>query len=90
MNGTSSNYQGGTTFNLTTLNTYHVYQLSKYAQDSVVMFIDGVRRAKTNYNAACTADPSRYVMFGTFGTNQFEVTQWDYVIYEIGVGTPAG
>jgi hypothetical protein len=88
MNGTTSNYQGGTSVSLTTT-TYHIYQLSKYAQDSVVMFIDGVRRSKAPYPAACATNTGpRYEMWGSFAVGVVTVTQWDNVIYEIGTPIP--
>ena len=53
----NENYLSGTTFSLTTT-SFHAYQLSKFRTDSVVLYVDGARRAKIAY-ATCSASTLR-------------------------------
>jgi hypothetical protein len=76
----------------TTLGTGpHELQLRKYAADSAVYFVDGVRRGATSY-ANLSADtftpPSSSVSFGGLPTSDGSNSTWDSVIYEIGVASP--
>ena len=81
LSGTTSALSNGT----------HELQLRKYAADSAVFFIDGVRRATLSY-AALPADsftpPFSSVSFGGLPTSDGSNSTWDSVIYEIGVASP--
>lgn len=76
---------------------YHAYQLRKYAADSVVLYVDGVRTMARAYNQFPTPLPQATnfgFYFGPLGTApnmnsvQGNISVWDYVIYEIGVPQP--
>lgn len=80
----------GTPVNITS--GTHVYQLRKYAADSAVFLVDGVRRGAIAY-ASLGDDPSPstspQIVFGggTFSFNNTN-TNWQFVRYEIGSPTP--
>lgn len=81
------NFIGGT-YKVSTL-TFHAYQLRKYADDSAVIFVDGVRRLKANYTSLSASAATSQVKFGSLPTaKQLNVSEWDYVIYEIGATQP--
>lgn len=81
----------GTATNVTTT-TSHRYQLRKYAADSAVYYIDGVRGQKLAYGSF-SADPytgtSPLVLFGqqSFSTTTIG-SSFDYATYELGVALP--
>ena len=72
-------------------NGAHEFQLRKYAADSAVYFVDGVRRGAALY-AALSADnlspPLSSVAFGALPTSDGSNSSWDSVIYEIGAASP--
>ena len=71
----------------------HTYQLRKYAADSVVGYIDGIRRVKLAYAAlpptkAPGSLPSSFE-FGIVSTSaRNTLTTWNHVTYQIGQATP--
>jgi hypothetical protein len=69
----------------------HELQLRKYAADSAVFFVDGVRRGAVPY-ATLSPDtftpPSSSVAFGGLPTSDGSNSTWDGVIYEIGAASP--
>ena len=79
----------GTTASLS--NGAHAVQLRKYAADSAVFFVDGVRRGAASY-ASLSADtftPARSsVSFGGLPMSDGSNSTWDSVIYEIGAASP--
>ena len=80
----------GTTFTINTTTAFHVYQLRKYAADSGVYFVDGVRRGVLPYASfSTTVSPGTapLVGFGQLGAGT-ATTDWDYVLYEIGAAFP--
>jgi hypothetical protein len=82
-------FLSGTTASLG--NGSHVVQLRKYAADSAVYFVDGVRRAAASY-ASLSSDTFTpalsSVSFGALPTSDGSNSTWDSVIYEIGVASP--
>ncbi len=69
----------------------HELQLRKYAADSAVYFVDGVRRGAASYGALSpdTFTPQlSSVSFGGLPTTEGSNSTWDSVIYEIGVASP--
>jgi len=72
-------------------NGTHELQLRKYAADSVVYFVDGVRRGGASY-AGLPADaftpPLSSVSFGGLPSTDGSNSTWESVIYEIGVPAP--
>ena len=69
---------------------YLTYRLQKYAADSVVFFVDGVRGGKLAY-ASLPASPygtATRLEFGAINSKRLTSSTWDYVLYEIGVATP--
>ncbi|HJU88664.1 MAG TPA: hypothetical protein VJ672_04690 [Gemmatimonadaceae bacterium] len=77
---------------ITVTNVVHVYQLRKYAADSAVLLVDGVRRSVIAY-AALGADAfagtlSPQAVWGTGFTFTGTNSNWQYVRYEIGSPTP--
>lgn len=79
--GTTSSFGNGT----------HELQLRKYGADSVVYFVDGVRRAAAPYinlSADTFTPPMSSVSFGGLPTSDGTNSTWDSVIYEIGVPAP--
>jgi len=85
----SGTFLSGTTSSLG--NGTHELQLRKYAADSAVFFVDGVRRGAVSY-ATLSADtftpPLSSVSFGALPTSGGSNSTWDSVIYEIGVASP--
>jgi hypothetical protein len=72
-------------------NGSHVVQLRKYAGDSAVYFVDGVRRGAASYASLSedTFSPAlSSVSFGALPTSGGSNSSWDSVIYEIGVASP--
>lgn len=73
--------------------TAHTYQLRKHAADSVVAYVDGVRRLKLAYAAlpptkSPGALPSAFE-FGIVSTSaRNTLTTWNHVTYQIGRATP--
>jgi hypothetical protein len=69
----------------------HELQLRKYAADSAVYFVDGVRRGAAPY-ASLSPDtlspPQSSVAFGGLPTSDGNNSTWDDVIYEIGAASP--
>jgi hypothetical protein len=68
----------------------HTYQLRKYAADSAVFLVDGVRRGKLDY-VALPASPygsETRVEFGAVNAKKFTTSTWTFVTYEIGVPSP--
>lgn len=70
----------------------HQFQLRKYAADSVVYFVDGMRRGRASY-ASLSADnvttaSGAYAAFGALPTLGGNDSTWDNVIYEIGAVSP--
>ena len=83
-------FQAGTTSALTS--GTHQLQLRKYAADSVVYWVDGVRRGRATY-ASLSADnvtgaSGAYIAFGGLPTPGGNSSTWDNVIYEIGAALP--
>jgi hypothetical protein len=77
--------------------TFHVYQVRKYAADSVVLYIDGARRLAIAYGVLpppLSGSASFGVYFGPLGTGPSRVSvggnssSWDYFHYEIGATQP--
>jgi hypothetical protein len=83
----NANYLSGTTFSLTTT-SFHAYELSKFGIDSVVLYVDGARRAKIAYGTCSTSTQQARMQWGSFSTNPANTTEWDYVLYEIGAAGP--
>ena len=82
-------FLSGTTASLG--NGSHVVQLRKYAADSAVYFVDGVRRGAASYGSLSsdTFTPAlSSVSFGALPTSDGNNSTWDSVIYEIGVAFP--
>lgn len=80
----------GTPFGTTT-NIYRTYQLSKFAGDSAVFYVDGTRRGRVVYSSLPTtnfAGEAPLFQFGHVTTTLGSSSNWDYVIYESGVATP--
>jgi hypothetical protein len=81
---------------LVTTTTFHTYQMRKFGADSVVLWVDGVRRLSRTYSTfpARLAGSSHGFYFGPLGTGAGAVSAvgnsstWDWVIYEIGVTQP--
>lgn len=69
----------------------HQLQLRKYAADSAVYFVDGVRRGQATY-ATLSGDmfspPLSGVSFGALPTSDGSNSTWESVIYEIGASSP--
>ena len=87
INGT--NALVGTKYNMVTSEA-HTYQLRKYAADSAVFLVDGVRRGSLAY-AALPASPygtETRVEFGAVNSKKLTTSTWYYVTYEIGVPHP--
>ena len=85
----SANTAVGTRVAVTT-NVAHTYQLRKYAADSAVFYVDGVRRGKLDY-AALPASPygtATRIEFGAINAKKLTTSTWESVAYEIGVPTP--
>ena len=72
-------------------NGVHEIQLRKYAADSAVYLVDGVRRGAAPY-AALSADtftpPLSSISFGALSTSDGSNSTWESVIYEIGAVAP--
>jgi hypothetical protein len=85
----AGSFLSGTTSSLG--NGAHELQLRKYAADSVVYVVDGVRRGAASY-ASLPADaltpPLSSVSFGGLPTSGGSNSTWESVIYEIGVPAP--
>jgi hypothetical protein len=80
----------GTVLAMNTTAAYHRYQLRKYAADSAIFLVDGVRGGKLNYSAfAATPYPGTapLIQFGMAGPDN-SICLWDYVVYEIGTAVP--
>jgi hypothetical protein len=72
-------------------NGVHQFQLRKYGADSVVYFVDGVRRGGAAYGTLSSdtlTPPLSSVSFGGLPTGNGTNSTWDGVIYEIGVASP--
>jgi hypothetical protein len=75
------------------VDTMHTYTARKFGADSVVAYVDGVRRLKVAYSAL---PPSQYTAgqpslfeFGIVATSSRRTaTTWDYATYQIGKATP--
>jgi hypothetical protein len=80
----------GTPFTIVTTDSLHTYQLRKYAGDSAVFFVGGVRRGALAY-ATFPATPfpgtAPLVGFGHLGAGT-ATSDWNYVVYEIGAAFP--
>ena len=89
---------GSLTFAVSTPMTtmsFHTYRLSKFASDSVVLYVDGVRRLQRAYSLFPGPLPgsAHGFYFGPLGTGSGvsalgNQSAWDYVIYEIGATQP--
>jgi hypothetical protein len=86
----------GTTFAVNA-SALHAYQIRKFASDSVVLLIDGVRVGSRAYstlpNTAVGASSAFFfggpgAIFAGPKNVADQSSSWDYVIYEIGVPTP--
>lgn len=69
----------------------HELQLRKYAADSAVYLVDGVRRGSAAYGSLSPdtfSPPQSAVAFGSLPTSAGSNSTWDDVIYEIGVASP--
>lgn len=80
----------GTSTSMNTTAAYHKYQLRKYAADSAVFYVDGVRGGKTSYSALAAtpyAGTAPLLQFGMAGPDN-SICLWDYVVYEIGTPFP--
>jgi hypothetical protein len=69
----------------------HEFQLRKYAADSAVYYVDGVRQGRATYASLSpdTFTPAfASVAFGGLPTSDGSNSTWDSVIYEIGVPSP--
>ena len=83
----------GTPFAMNTTAAHNVYQLRKYATDSAVFYVNGMRRgqiAYSSFSATNYAAEAPLIQFGhvTQTANRGGSSSWDYVIYEIGVAQP--
>lgn len=80
--GTTSSLASGT----------HQFQLRKYAADSIVWFVDGLRRGRATYSSLSddtfTSSSGAYVAFGALATGSGNRSTWNHVIYEIGAVSP--
>lgn len=80
----------GTPF-ATTTNVYRLYQVSKFAGDSAVFYVDGTRRGRLSYTSFPTTNFSSEAplfQFGHVTESSGTSSNWDWVIYEIGVTAP--
>jgi hypothetical protein len=85
----------GTPVNVTTT-AFHVYELRKFAADSVQLRMDGARIASRAYSAFPTriSGSAHGFYFGPLGTGTSALSvagnssSWDYVIFEIGAIQP--
>lgn len=71
----------------------HSYQLRKYGADSVVAFVDGVRRVRVVYNTlpptrTLATDPSSFGFGIVSSSAKSTTTTWSGVLYQIGQATP--
>ncbi len=74
-----------------TTSTFRAYQVRKYAADSAVIYVDGVRTGAITYaslSADLTAGTGTRFQFGLPRVAASSNADWDYVIYEIGVTQP--
>jgi hypothetical protein len=72
-------------------NGTHQIQVRKYAADSAVYFVDGLRRGAASYSALSAdtfSPPLSSVSFGGLPTSDGSNSTWESVIYEIGVPSP--
>jgi hypothetical protein len=80
--GTASSLSGGT----------HQFQLRKYAADSIVWLVDGLRRGRVTYsslsNDTFIVSSGAHAAFGAVATASGSSSTWDDVIYEIGAASP--
>jgi hypothetical protein len=82
-------FLSGTTASLA--NGSHRLELRKYAADSAVYFVDGVRRGRAAYVSLSgdTYSPAlSSVSFGALPTSDGTNSTWESVIYEIGAASP--
>jgi glucose/arabinose dehydrogenase len=73
---------------ITTPSGDHTYQLRKYAADSAVFYVDGVRGGQLAYSAFPTTNYAGTAPLLQFGSAAGGASVWDGVIYEIGVASP--
>jgi hypothetical protein len=80
-----------------TTSSPQTYQMRKFGSDSVVLFVNGTRVLAQAYSAfpsPLLAAPTHGFYFGPLGTGPNHLSasgnasEWDYVIYEIGVTQP--
>ncbi|MGQ0712666.1 MAG: hypothetical protein ACT4PJ_02920 [Gemmatimonadaceae bacterium] len=87
---TSGLFISGTT--ATIGNGPHEFQLRKYAADSVVYLVDGVRRGGATYASlsddTIMSDAGAHTAFGALPTAGGSNSRWDEVVYEIGATSP--
>jgi hypothetical protein len=83
-------FDGGTTSSLSS--GTHQFQLRKYSADSVVWFVDGIRRGGATYsslaNDTFTSSSGAHAAFGAVATGSGSSSTWNDVIYEIGAAAP--
>ncbi len=86
---TASGALVGTRYDVATT-AYHVYQLRKYAADSAVFYVDGMRGGKVAYASlpASQFGAQSRIQFGATNAIKPTTSTWDYVTYEIGAATP--
>jgi glucose/arabinose dehydrogenase len=77
----------GTSLEMNTTSADHTYQLRKYAADSVVFYVDGVRGGQRAYSTFPETNYAGVAPLVQFGTADGGST-WDNVVYEIGVASP--
>jgi hypothetical protein len=78
---------------IVTVHAMHTYRVQKYAADSVVAFVDGVRRFKAAYNQlpltrAAGGLPSSFAFGIAQTSSRNTTTSWSSVLYQIGQATP--
>ena len=81
---------GGTSA-MPTNDGYHTYQLRKYASDSAVFYVDGLRRGALGYvrlDASANRSLAPLAMFGLRPVHGTASAEWDHVAYEIGAARP--
>jgi hypothetical protein len=79
-----------------TTSNFQTYRMRKFGSDSVVLYLNGTRllhRLYSAFPAPLTSAPTHGFYFGPLGTGNGvsasgNVSDWDYVIYEIGVTQP--
>lgn len=87
----TSTFLAGTPAAVNATTGFNVYQLRKYAADSAVFYINGVRGGQIAYTALPVSEyllTAPRLFFGNRGLAGASGGMWDYVVYEIGTPFP--